>query len=496
VLGNPPWEKVKVEEHGFWALRFPGLRSLSVGEQDQRIDRLTQLRPDLAAEYSEEVARASALKRVLFAGPFPGMSTGDPDLFKAFAWRFWQLLGRGGYEGVVLPRSALSSTGTTRWRTTILHDGTFEDVTMLVNNARWVFSEVHAQYTVALVTIRKSTENRQVHFRGPFAGLDAYARGRFQPPLTFSAAELEGWTIGAAFPLLPSAQSGEVFLRLRAHPRLDDDARTWRARPIRELHATDDKGLMVFEPKSTDDLWPIYTGASFNLWNPDTGRYYAWADPEVVLQALLEKRVVQQARGRSAMGEFDSAWARDATTLPCRHPRIAFRDVARATDSRTVICCLVPPGVFLDHKAPYLLWPRGMPLDQAFLLGILSSMPLDWYARRVVETHVSFEMLNAMPVPEQDGSNRSRRVAEIAAQFAARDSRFDGWVAAVGVSTSALPDASSEPESLAELDAIVALLYRLHEKDLVHIYETFHPTWDFGARLDIALDQFRRWGKA
>jgi hypothetical protein len=253
---------------------------------------------------------------------------------------------------------------------------------------------------------------------------------------------------------------------------------------------------MVFEPAHTDKLWPVYTGASFNLWTHDTDRYYAWADPEVVLRVLLEKRVVQQARAKSAMGEFSPGWARDPATLPSRHPRIAFRDVARATDSRTVICCLVPPKVFLDHKAPYLLWPRGTPWDEAFLLGVLSSVPLDWYARRVVEAHVSFEMLNAMPVPEPDGSNRSRRVAEIAAQFAARDSRFDEWVATVGVPTSLSSDSSSETETLAELDAIVALLYGLHEKDLVHIYETFHPTWDFGPRLDFALDQFRRWRKA
>ncbi len=27
IVGNPPWEKVKAEEHNFWGLRFPGLRS-------------------------------------------------------------------------------------------------------------------------------------------------------------------------------------------------------------------------------------------------------------------------------------------------------------------------------------------------------------------------------------------------------------------------------------------------------------------------------------
>ena len=29
ILGNPPWEKVKVEEYNFWAQKFPGLRGLT-----------------------------------------------------------------------------------------------------------------------------------------------------------------------------------------------------------------------------------------------------------------------------------------------------------------------------------------------------------------------------------------------------------------------------------------------------------------------------------
>ena len=28
ILGNPPWEKVKVEEYNFWTQKFPGLRGL------------------------------------------------------------------------------------------------------------------------------------------------------------------------------------------------------------------------------------------------------------------------------------------------------------------------------------------------------------------------------------------------------------------------------------------------------------------------------------
>ena len=87
LLGNPPWEKAKVETSRWWALRFPGLRSLPQGEQDRRIAALRIARPDLAAEIDAEVAANDALRRLLLRGPYPGMGVGDPDLYQAFAWR-------------------------------------------------------------------------------------------------------------------------------------------------------------------------------------------------------------------------------------------------------------------------------------------------------------------------------------------------------------------------------------------------------------------------
>ena len=46
---------------------------------------------------------------------------------------------------------------------------------------------------------------------------------------------------------------------------------------------------------------------------------------------------------------------------------------------------------------------------------------------------------------------------------------------------------------LAELDAVVAHLYSLTEKHLVHIFETFHEGWNYDARLRATLKHFREW---
>jgi hypothetical protein len=179
--------------------------------------------------------------------------------------------------------------------------------------------------------------------------------------------------------------------------------------------------------------------------------------------------------------------------LPCLHPRIAFRDIARATDNRTVIAALVPPNLVLTNKAPYLVWPVGDKRDEAYLLGVLCSMPLDWYARRYVEITVNFHIFNGLPIPRpgRDDPIR-RRIEDIAGRLAAVDDRYAEWAAAVGVPVGSVTSQEERDNLIAELDAAVALLYELDEADLRVIYTTFHEGADYSARLAAVLEHHRR----
>jgi len=253
---------------------------------------------------------------------------------------------------------------------------------------------------------------------------------------------------------------------------------------------------MTFEGKDrSDGYWPVYKGESFDIWNPDTGTYYAWADPGPVLDWLQGKRLrAGKSRRDSAHREFPMEYLRDRSTLPCFRPRIAFRDVARATDSRTIIACLVPPEVFIGNQAPYLLWPRGDEQDQAFLLGILCSIPLDWYARRFVETHVNYFVFNPFPIPRPDRDDPLwQRVVALAGRLACPDARFAPWAEAVGVACGPIA-ADEKGDMIHELDAVAAHLYGLDERQLVHVFETFHEGRDYHSRLQGVLRHFHAWG--
>lgn len=498
ILGNPPWQEATIEEHAFWARHFPGLRGLKQRELERERARLKRQRPDLQALYEREVEEMERVRKALTAGGYPGMGTGDPDLYKAFCWRFWNLAAaEGGRIGVVLPRSALSAKGSEAFRKTVFEAAAEVDLTMLLNRGGWVFDEAEHRYTIALAAIaRGRPEGETIGLRGPFATQAAFDVGHAAAPARFSAAQVMSWNDSASLPLLPTEQSVEVFAQLRKAPRLDlNDGKSWRARPDTELHATAQKWLMDLKSeKCPKGFWPVYKGESFDIWTPDTGEYYAFADPNKVIPWLYAKRLRSgKSRSDSAHAEFPLAYRQNKATLACHRPRIAFRDVSRATDSRTVRSCLLPPRVFLTNKAPYLLWPRGDERDQAFLLGVLCSISLDWYSRRFVEVNVNFFIFNPFPIPRPPRTDtRWQRVVALAGRLASPDERFAGWAEAVGVDYGPLQDGEKQ-DMIAELDAVVAHLYGLTEKQLAHIFETFHEGWDYGPRLDAVLKHFKEW---
>ena len=497
LIGNPPWEEATVEKDAFWARHSPGLRGLPQRDQEALKMQLREQRPDLYEVYQSDVERAKEMRRALVTGPYPGMGTGDPDAYKAFCWRFWDLAAKDvGKIGVVLPRQALSAKGSTEYREKIFSAAGKIDITALVNSKHWVFEDVAAKYTIGLVSVdRKSSGRVSVCLKGPYSSYERFQAGIKTEPVVFNGDDIKKWNDAASLPLLPSDKSASVFVQLRNSPRLDfDDGKSWRVRPHAELHATNDKKLMDLKSeKCPNGYWPVYKGESFDIWSPDTGKYYAWADPEVMLPALQERRRRSGRNKRSAFSEFWPNWLKDKETLPCNGTRIAFRDIARATDTRTMIPALIPENIFCANKAPTLLWVRGGVDDQAYLLGALSSIPLDWYARRFVEIGMSYFVLNPLPVPRPDADNRLRlRVIALAGRLASPDNRFKKWADAVGVECGPLSD--DEKKSLMyELDAVVAHLYGLKPKHLTHIFETFHEGWDYQERLKETLEYYRSW---
>ena len=493
LLGNPPWEKLHVEEHQWWGLRLPGLRSMPTKQRDATLATFRASRPDLEEEYGAEIERVRAMATAVSSGPYACLGAAHLDLYQAFAWRNWQLLRSGGRSAIVLPRGALSGSALAAWRREILALGSFADVCFLLNNQQWVFPEVHPQYTIGLTVIERG-DAHAVRWVGPFANEKDFLSGA--PELAdVPGDEFASWSNTAAFPLIPDPVSAEVFRQMKQNPRFDAARDSWGFRPIQgDMNASGDRSVMEFDTDAPRDRIPVATGASYNLWNPNAGTPFAYGNPKVLRPHLAKKLAGAVRNSRSAYNGLRFA----PEMLPMDSARIAFRDIARATDTRTAIPCLLPPGTAAVHQSPILVRRQGDEKAEAFLLGVMSSTPFDWAARRWVELHLTFELLNALPVPVYEpGSTAANRVVVIAGRLAAVDDRYADWAAKVGVPVGSVKTQAEKDDLIAELDALVGLLYGLTEDQVEHIFATFHRGWHYATRLDAVLTHYRSWkGKA
>jgi hypothetical protein len=493
LIGNPPWEKLHVEEHQWWGLRFPGLRGLPMAERTKTVKKMMNDRPDLVDEYQTDIENNDAARQVIASGPYPGIGSGHIDLYKAFAWRNWQLLRHHGSLGVVLPRGALNGSGTQKWRREILDHGTFTDVVVTINTGNWVFANVDGRYTTALVVIEKNEGKPVVSFAGPFPNMSEFLQGR-DNLVAVPKDEFLSWTGTAAFPLIPDALAGDVFRQMRKSPAFSS-TEGFEFRPLQgDLNAASNKDLFNTNLNTAKGDVPVLTGSSFNLWEPDFNNPYGYGSAKT-LKHILEKTKNSASQVRSAFNGMKISTAED---LPMNVPRIAFRDVTNATNTRTMLCCLVPPGVALVHKAPYLVRRSGTERDESYVLGVLSSRIFDWYARRLVELGMTFEVLMPMPIPRPAITDKNRqRVVEIAGSLAAVDKRYSKWAKAVGVSVGSVKTPEEREELEIELDALVAHLYGLSREHVAHIYKTFHRGWvEHAPRLVRVLTYYDKIAKA
>jgi hypothetical protein len=479
-----------VDELRFFGKHVPGLIGMSPKDQKSVLSKLKKTRPELVSNLEDERARFDLLRDAISCGPYPGIGGGGraADLALVFAWRNWQTLRMNGQVGIVLPRTILSSTVAAEWRIETIAKGTLSAVTV-TNAGQWVFESVDGRYSIALISLHKHSESVSgVVSSGPFFDKASFEAGR-DSGCHLRLDTLRKASEGLAIPQLSDAQSSSVFEKLLESPTIANSVMGVVIKPVYEFNATTDRP--VFDSNGTSGAqWPVIGGAGFDLWTPDTGDVYAWANPRRAIEALQERRLRQVRTKSSAFYGADATWSSDPSTLPCNHARIAFRDITNSTNTRTCIVALVPPSVFLTNKAPYLLFPPGTEKVQAFLLGVLSSIPLDWYARRFVELTMNFQILNGLPVPACDiRETRVMKLVENSARLAAVDERYEVWAKAVGVETGSVSEREKDLV-IAENDALVAHLYGLSRQQVEHMFKTFQRGWDFTSRLQNVLKSY------
>lgn len=198
----------------------------------------------------------------------------------------------------------------------------------------------------------------------------------------------------------------------------------WNVRFGRELNATDDSG--AFAP---------FTGAAGT-------------------RPVLEGKQIDAFRV-SVEGCRYELRPGVTTKHVARRVRLAYRDIASATNRLTLIAALIPSRAVTTHTLSCLKTP--LPVDaQLVLCALLNSFVANYLIRLRVNTHVTVALVSRLPVPVV------RRREPAFARLAAL--------------SRALTDSRGPVEQMpqyADLQAHVAQLYGLTDTDFEHVLSTF-----------------------
>jgi hypothetical protein len=334
VVGNPPWEMLRVD-HG------PGAAA--------------------AVRFSRE------------SGIYRAQSRGHANQYQLFVERALTLLRPGGRLGLLVPGGFLTDHGAAEIRTELLQRHGLESL-LVFDNCKAIFP-IHRGLRFAAVTAiaRRPTSHVVCRF-----GLDTtdglehlrVESGRdFPIALTLEALrQFSGPQL--AIPDLPATRDARLLEAISArHPALSDE-RGWGARFGRELNASDDKACWSdMHPRTL----PVIEGKHLDPFVVHLGR----------VTKLASREAVRARLGSSAV--FD-------------RPRLAYREVAAATNRLTLIAAILPAGTISVHTVFCLR--TELPVDeQNVLCALLNSFVANYLVRRWVTTHVTASIVERLPVP-------------------------------------------------------------------------------------------------
>ena len=202
----------------------------------------------------------------------------------------------------------------------------------------------------------------------------------------------------------------------------------WNAHFGRELNATEDRPLLH---DAVGDV-PVFEGKAIEPFTPCLSKVRWWM------------------RTPDASARLGTRWQRS---------RLAYRDVASATNRVTLIAALLPPRCGSTHTLFCLKTPLAV-RHQHLLCALLNSLVVNFLVRQRVSTHVTTAIVERLPIPREDQLGPDAEA--LAADAAALSSTWN-------VAT------------YASLNARVARAYALSHDEFAHVLSTF-PLIDRGER--------------
>ena len=511
VVGNPPWERVKLQEQEFFASRDPKIAKAKNAAERKRLIAALDADSPLRREFDAAIRHSSGTTHLLRdSGRYPLTGTGDVNTYSVFAETMRSLLVHSGRMGVLTPTGlATDATAAAFFRDTIRSTRLAVMFGFVTNPQIW--SGIgHRRYAFSITVM---TGGEPVNGSVRLAFYMRHPRELLGKRLVELANEeilvLNPNT--GTLPIFRDPFDAEITIGVyRRHPVLirDGAANPWGLSFATLFHMANDSGLF----NDWDDF--ADGGATFDGWAWSDGgrrwlplyeakllahydhRFSSYADvPEghegTALPRLSEEQHDDPAvepRARYWVAEEDVTEALVDQRDPEKRPRwdrdwfLGWRDIARASDARTFIPSVLPRAA-VGHVFPLMY--LGVPEQAPLLQAVWSSLVFDYVSRQKLSgTHVSYGIVNqlACPVPEtfreraawQDGGTLGGWVVPRVLELAYTSYRIAGYARDLGDDG---PPFRWDPERRelirAELDAAMFHVYGLTRAETEHVLDSF-----------------------
>jgi hypothetical protein len=506
-LGNPPWERVKLQEQEFFATRSePIATAPNAAARKKLIAALPFTEPVLWDDWCAASRAAEGQSHFLrSAGRFPLCGKGDINTYALFAEHNRSLLAPNGRAGFIVPPGLITDDTTKYFMQSVAGDGNLLSVYEF-ENEEFLFPGIDHRVRFIAMTLGRTSSRKAADLSFGHRSVSTLADPDRHFTLTPEEFELLNPNTRTC-PTFRSRRDADLNLAIYRRSGVlwregDPDGNPWGLRFMAMLHMANDSGLF----RTAHEL----EGAG---WREDGNRYMLEGR---TMLPLVEAKMVHHFdhrfgtyRGQTEAGanqgklpELDDEAHADphALTFPKywvdsaevgerlaerwgREWLLGWRKICRSTDSRTLISSLTPRVGTGDSY--YLALTDREPRLVAALYSNLCSLILDYCARQKVGgTNFVYHTIRQIPVLPPSGYataaawNTSLSVRDwiLSRVLELTYTAWDLQPFALDCGEHRPPfrwDSSRRPILRAELDAAFFHLYGLSRLDAEHVLDTF-----------------------
>jgi MmeI, DNA-methyltransferase domain len=403
LAGNPPWERVKLQEPEFFAARAPDIANAPNPAVRRRM--IAALRDSdnvgdraLYAEYVAASRHAGGESAILHtSGRYPLAGRGDVNTYAVFAEAFRTLTGPHGRSGMIVPTGIATDATTQYFFKDLVGKGSLAALYDFENRGKRFFASVHASYKFCLLTL-SGRAMRETAASFAFFLHDPALIGVSEFSLTPEEITLLNPNTGTC-PVFRTRRDAELSLNAarRAKPLRSREGNSY-ALVIRRLFDIGNPEVAAIVRSgiagSTDSA--IYESKLMHAYDHRFATYDETGDGPTLIsldgKADPSRRVLTRNHiSRSQLGvRLSSLWQ--------ERWLLVWRNIARSTDERTLISAVIPL-VGSDFTLRVGM-PQSDPVTSAaLLLASFNSIYTDYLLRlRLGGTNVSDYIIEQLPV--------------------------------------------------------------------------------------------------